>query len=56
MNDKWAISGLKVYLQAENLVTWSKWRGWDPESDYRNSDFFDYPTPQIFTLGVDVKF
>lgn len=56
LNDKWLISGLKVYLQAENIITWSKWRGWDPESNYRTSDFFDYPTPQIYTVGVDVKF
>ncbi|WP_179344093.1 SusC/RagA family TonB-linked outer membrane protein [Winogradskyella ursingii] len=50
------IKGAKVYVQAENLITWSKWRGWDPESSFRNSDFFDYPTTKIFTLGVDLTF
>lgn len=50
------ISSLKLYVQAENLITWSKWRGWDPESNFRASDFFDYPTVKIFTLGLDVKF
>ncbi|MBR9913841.1 MAG: SusC/RagA family TonB-linked outer membrane protein [Algicola sp.] len=50
------ISSLKLYVQAENLITFSKWRGWDPESNYRASDFFDYPTVKIVTLGLDVKF
>jgi TonB-linked SusC/RagA family outer membrane protein len=50
------ISSLKVYIQGENLLTWSKWRGWDPESNYRAGDFFDYPTVKIVTLGLDIKF
>ncbi len=56
LKDNKFISGIKVFLQAENLITWSKWRGWDPESSFRNSDFFDYPTTKIFTLGVDLTF
>jgi len=49
------INTLSVYVQGENLVTFSKWRGWDPESD-RAGDQYQYPTPKIFTLGLDVKF
>jgi TonB-linked SusC/RagA family outer membrane protein len=56
LKDSKFIQGAKIYLQAENLITWSKWRGWDPESSFRNSDFFDYPTTKIFTLGVDLTF
>jgi len=47
---------MKVFVQAENLITWSKWRGWDPESSFRSGDFFDYPTSKIFTIGLDVNF
>ena len=50
------ISKMKVFVQAENLITWSKWRGWDPESSFRSGDFFDYPTSKIFTIGLDVNF
>ncbi|MBO3116997.1 TonB-dependent receptor [Winogradskyella sp. DF17] len=56
LKDSNFIQNIKVFLQAENLFTWSKWRGWDPESSFRNSDFFDYPTTQIFTIGVDLTF
>jgi len=49
------MNSLAVYVQGENLVTFSKWRGWDPESN-RAGDQYQYPTPRIFTLGLDVKF
>lgn len=49
------IDNLSVYVQGENLVTFSKWRGWDPESN-RAGDQYQYPTPRIYTLGIDVKF
>lgn len=42
-------------VQGENLYTWSKWRGFDAESN-RPADQYGYPTPRIFTLGIDVKF
>ncbi|MCS4301435.1 SusC/RagA family TonB-linked outer membrane protein [Chryseobacterium sp. BIGb0232] len=49
------INNLSVTLQAENLFTISKWKGFDPESP-RNSDQQKYPTPRIVTLGFDIKF
>jgi len=56
LNENSPISNIKIFIQAENLITWSKWRGWDPESSFRSSDFFDYPTSKIFTVGLDVNF
>lgn len=49
------ISGLRVYLQGTNLFTWTKWRGFDPESN-QPTGFFDYPVPKTYTLGVDLTF
>ncbi len=49
------VKDMSVTLQAENLVTWSKWRGFDAEST-RSADQYQYPTPKTFTLGIDVKF
>jgi TonB-dependent starch-binding outer membrane protein SusC len=48
-------TGLRIYLQAQNLFTWSKWRGFDPESNI-NSTFFEFPTPRTWTVGIDVNF
>ncbi|HLW10172.1 MAG TPA: SusC/RagA family TonB-linked outer membrane protein [Fermentimonas sp.] len=49
------LSGLRVYAQAENLVTWTKWKGWDAESS-RGSDQSQYPTPRTVSFGVEVQF
>ncbi|WP_303318690.1 SusC/RagA family TonB-linked outer membrane protein [Flavivirga abyssicola] len=51
------IKSCRVYVQGENLLTWTKWQGLDVEANVgRNFDFSDYPNPRIFTAGIDVKF
>ena len=49
------INSLAFTLQGENLFTVTKWKGFDAESN-RTSDFYQYPTPKIYTFGVDIKF
>jgi TonB-linked SusC/RagA family outer membrane protein len=49
------IKGLRTFVQAENIVTWSKWRGWDAESN-RGADQYQYPTPKIYSLGLEIQF
>lgn len=49
------ITDLAFTLQAENLFTFTKWDGFDAEST-RTADFYQYPTPRIYTFGIDVKF
>lgn len=52
--DRTFFKSVRAYLQAENLVTWSKWRGWDAESP-RGSDQYQYPTPRIISLGLEIE-
>jgi TonB-dependent starch-binding outer membrane protein SusC len=49
------IKGLKLFAQGENFLTFTKWQGFDPESN-RSGDQAQYPTPRIFTVGLDIKF
>jgi TonB-linked SusC/RagA family outer membrane protein len=49
------INSLAFTFQGENIFTVTKWKGFDAEST-RTSDFYQYPTPRIFTFGVDIKF
>lgn len=49
------LTGLRVFAQAENLYTWTKWRGWDAESS-RSIDYGQYPTPRTISFGVEVQF
>lgn len=45
----------RIYVQAQNLVTITKFRGFDPENNGGGS-FFDFPTPKSFTVGFDLNF
>lgn len=49
------VKSMTLQIQGENIYTWSKWRGFDAESN-RPADQYGYPTPRIFTLGIDVQF
>ena len=50
------INGFRIYVQGENLVTFSKYRGWDPESNFRTTDRGQFPTPKIYTFGATINF
>lgn len=49
------ISGLKLFAQAENLYTWTKWKGFDPEPRALYS-LGVYPNPKTVSVGFNVEF
>ncbi len=49
------ISKVRIFLQGENLYTWTNWTGFDPE-DNNNVAQYEYPTARIFTAGINVSF
>lgn len=44
----------RVFLNGENLFTWSEWRGFDPET--RSNGSRQYPTPRTIAVGVELGF
>lgn len=49
------VKGVKLFVQGQNLFTWTKWRGLDPE----NNDVygrFQYPNTRTYTAGLNVNF
>lgn len=48
-------SNIRAYVMGENLFTLTKWRGWDAESN-RAGDNYQYPTPRILSVGLEVGF
>jgi TonB-linked SusC/RagA family outer membrane protein len=50
-----SISALRVYVQGQNLYTWTNWTGFDPE-DNNNIAGYEYPVPRTFTFGLDITF
>lgn len=50
----WKIQNIRLYVSAENLYTWNKYRkGWDPEINTSGSF---YPIFTNYTFGLNVKF
>jgi hypothetical protein len=56
------ISNLRVYASAQNVLTWTKYTGSDPEVNTYNSvltpgfDFSAYPRARTMVLGVNLTF
>lgn len=49
------VRGMKIFVQAENLLTWTKWRGYDPEPNFASS-LSVYPNMKTVTLGTNIEF
>jgi hypothetical protein len=49
------LSSARIYVLGQNLYTFSKWKGLDPEDD-NNISLNEYPNPKAFTIGLDISF
>ncbi len=57
------LTGLRVYLQGQNLLTFTKFIGWDPEvsSDFAvdnitsGLDFYSAPQPRTILIGLSIN-
>lgn len=49
------LQGLRIFAQGQNLLTWTEYRGLDPEINSR-FDGFSYPVPRTYLVGVNIKF
>ncbi len=57
------LQNLRVYANLQNVYTFTKYSGYDPEVGAENQDAlmsgidnFRYPTPRIYTFGLNVTF
>jgi hypothetical protein len=49
------VKNVRVFVQGQNLFTWTKWRGLDPENN-SVSGRFQYPNTRTYTAGLNVNF
>ena len=49
------VRAIKVFAQGQNLFSWMKWKGFDPE-DANDIAQYEYPMPRTVTAGVNVSF
>jgi len=47
---------LTIYLSADNLVTFTKYEGSDPERSSTTGNYAQYPQARIFNAGLNIKF
>ena len=57
------LSRLQAYVTGQNLFTLTKYKGYDPEVGslygntlYNGIDYGRYPSPRIYTFGLNVSF
>jgi len=63
------LTGVRVYFGVQNLYTFTKYKGWDPEVNYTGTgrstqntniiqgyDFYTAPQARTYTLGVNLSF
>ncbi len=61
------LGNLRVYLSAQNILTFTSYRGYDPEVNYRTGngpaenlniglDYGSYPNAKSFTAGLNITF
>lgn len=49
-------TGVRVYVQGQNLITFTKYKGFDPEMGVNGVEFFRYPNSRSLTFGLDLSF
>ncbi|HEU4469765.1 MAG TPA: SusC/RagA family TonB-linked outer membrane protein [Flavisolibacter sp.] len=54
-NNNKPIRGFRLFAQAQNLFTWTKWEGFDPEES-NNIATYEFPNPKTYTVGLDINF
>lgn len=55
------IQKLRIYLKADNLLTWTKYTGYTPEigsTDVLSNgvDYGAYPTTSVYSIGINLNF
>lgn len=65
--DKLKISKLRIYASAQNILTFTKYKGFDPEVNYSSDgntnsntnlglDYGSYPNAKSYTVGLNIGF
>jgi TonB-linked SusC/RagA family outer membrane protein len=49
------VKSFLFYVKGNNLYTWTKWKGFDPE-DNNNIAQYEYPVERTITVGLDITF
>ncbi|TVQ17386.1 MAG: TonB-dependent receptor [Bacteroidetes bacterium] len=51
-----SLNSARIYVQGQNLLTWTDYPGMDPEQNFNASVWFVYPQSRTITFGLDLTF
>jgi len=62
ITSKMKLDRLRLFIQGQNLITFTKYEGWDPEvsTDFLNDnvtsgcDFYSAPQPRSIVFGINI--
>lgn len=52
--NRWKLRNLRIYVQGTNLLTFSYYKGQDPEQQVNGLEDFTYPNARTLTFGLDI--
>ena len=50
------IENARIYFSGSNLLTWAKWKQYDPEVPVNGEVFCEAPAMRTFNFGVEITF
>ncbi|MEI8084612.1 MAG: TonB-dependent receptor [Paludibacter sp.] len=56
ITEKVGMSRLRVYVSGNNVLTFTKYTGYDPEVGNRGVDYGNYPQSRTFLVGANINF
>ena len=56
LTSKINVRKIRIFANAQNLLTFSKYKLTDPERNILQTDIYEYPTTKIFSLGCNLIF
>lgn len=54
--NRFGLKQIKLFVNGQNLLTFSKMKDFDPEKNINGSTFYEYPTVKMYTGGINVTF
>ena len=53
---KLSMRDLKIFVNGQNLLTFTKMKNWDPEKNLTAHNIYSYPQVRIYSAGINVTF
>lgn len=53
---KFKVTDLTLFVNGQNLLTFTKMKDFDPEKTITDSDYYEYPSVKTYTAGVNLTF